>query len=338
MSGSGTTWAIKDDKLYHGTNWEAKSLVFFADMLMAAPGTIEGWITGKHWRTGEELAMWEHVLGILDVIPAEAFAKAGVTALVIKIGSKVIDISKFSQPVKNFISTAYKSGLKLMIKSKDEILIFAGASKKQIGRLLNGVLQDIYWKYGGERILAKLANVQYLDNNTKKIVEGSLEVVEEGSEAGLRVAKSVVKLSDQIDNTLARLKGKAKYSLNNTGQYSRVGGHHPVAKKAFEEDLAYDYQKAFSVATSELDKISGIDKVHTFITGQQNKLYTAWKKANPDASLTIDIMADIEILAMKNAGVPEDFSIGWVVKALEDLKAQGVTEIKNIPWNGPNIK
>jgi hypothetical protein len=27
---------------------------------------------------------------------------------------------------------------------------------------------------------------------------------------------------------------------------------------------------------------------------------------------------------------------GWVVKALEDLKAQGVTEIKNIPWNGVN--
>jgi hypothetical protein len=190
--------AIKDDKLYHGTSWEAKSLVFFADMLMAAPGTIEGWITGKHWRTGEELAMWEHVLGILDVIPAEAFAKAGVTALVIKIGSKVIDISKFSQPVKNFISTAYKSGLKLMIKSKDEILIFAGASKKQIGRLLNRVLQDIYWKYGGERILAKLANVQYLDDNTKKVVEGTLEIVEEGKEVGVRIADDVSEITTDL--------------------------------------------------------------------------------------------------------------------------------------------
>ncbi len=190
--------AIKDDKLYHGTSWEAKSLVFFADMLMAAPGTIEGWITGKHWRTGEELAMWEHVLGILDVIPSEALAKAGVTALVIKIGSKVIDISKFSQPVKNFISAAYKSGLKLMIKSKDEILIFAGASKKQIGRLLNGILQDIYWKYGGERILAKLANVQYLDNNIKQVVEGTLEIVEEGKEVGIRIVDDVSEITTDL--------------------------------------------------------------------------------------------------------------------------------------------
>jgi len=47
-------------------------------------------------------------------------------------------------------------------------------------------------------------------------------------------------------------------------------------------------------------------------------------------------VADIEILAMKNAGVPEDFSIGWVIKALEDLKAQGVTQITYIPWNGIN--
>ncbi|HEY8935585.1 MAG TPA: hypothetical protein VIM65_10215, partial [Cyclobacteriaceae bacterium] len=197
--------AIKDDKLYHGTSWEAKSLVFFADMLMATPGTIEGWITGKHWRTGEELAMWEQMLGILDVIPAEALAKAGVTAMVIKIGSKVIDISKLAQPVKNFITTAYKSGLKLIIKSKDEILIFAGAGKKQIGRFFNGVLQDLYWKYGGERILAKLANVKYLDDNTKQVVEGTLEIVEEGSEIGIRVATAINRLIRSIDDFKASI-------------------------------------------------------------------------------------------------------------------------------------
>ena len=52
-----------------------------------------------------------------------------------------------------------------------------------------------------------------------------------------------------------------------------------------------------------------------------------------------NVLGSMSLLeAMKNAGVPEDFSIGWVIKALEDLKAQGVTEIKNIPWNGANIK
>lgn len=52
--------------------------------------------------------------------------------------------------------------------------------------------------------------------------------------------------------------------------------------------------------------------------------------------MTIDDMADIEIQAMKNAGIPEDIATGWVVKALEDIKIQGVSEIKNIPWNGIN--
>lgn len=142
----------------------------------------------------------------------------------------------------------------------------------------------------------------------------------------------VGRLVNQIDNTLSRLVGKAKYVLNNTGEYKIVGGHHPIAKKAFEGDLAYDYQKAFSVST---DAVGG-QAIHSKITGQQNSLYTAWKKANPNAKLTIDTMADIEIQAMKNVGIPEDVATGWVVKALEDLKAQGVTEIKNIPWNGVN--
>ena len=76
--------------------------------------------------------------------------------------------------------------------------------------------------------------------------------------------------------------------------------------------------------------------IHSLITGQQNSLYSAWKKANPNGKLTIDIMADIEIQAMKNVGIPEEIATGWVIKALEDLKKQGVSEIINIPWNGTN--
>ena len=109
-----------------------------------------------------------------------------------------------------------------------------------------------------------------------------------------------------------------------------------MAKKAFEGDLEYDFRKAFSVATSQLDKISGTINLHPKITGQQNKLYTAWKRTNPDKSLTIEDMVNIEIQSMKNVGIPEDVAVGWVIKALEDLKKQGVKEIKNIPWNGLN--
>ncbi|CAA9203301.1 hypothetical protein [Flavobacterium collinsii] len=76
--------------------------------------------------------------------------------------------------------------------------------------------------------------------------------------------------------------------------------------------------------------------MHTKITGQQNSLYSAWKKANPLKKLSIEDMVEIEIKAMINAGIPEDVATGWVVKALEDIKVKGITEIKNIPWNGIN--
>jgi hypothetical protein len=39
---------------------------------------------------------------------------------------------------------------------------------------------------------------------------------------------------------------------------------------------------------------------------------------------------------MKNAGIPEDIATGWIVKALEKLKLQGVNNITGIPWNGIN--
>ena len=52
--------------------------------------------------------------------------------------------------------------------------------------------------------------------------------------------------------------------------------------------------------------------------------------------LTIEKMVEIEIQAMINAGIPEDIATGWVIKALEDLKNQGVKFIINIPWNGIN--
>lgn len=109
-----------------------------------------------------------------------------------------------------------------------------------------------------------------------------------------------------------------------------------MAKKAFEDIKEYDYKKAFSVSPKILDEISGIINIHPKITGQQNTLYTAWRKTNPNKTLEIDDMAEIEIKAMVNVGIPEDIATGWVVKALEDLKAKGVTTIKNIPWNGVN--
>ena len=178
----------------------------------------------------------------------------------------------------------------------------------------------------------------YLKNNPTKTAQNVVDDIKSnGWQKWVDDINGVVKVvSKQIDDVLPSLKAKARYVLDGTGEYKTVKGHHPTAKKAFEGDAAYDYNEAFSVSTSQLDEVSGIRGIHSKITGQQNSLYSAWKQANPNKKLTIDVMADIEIKAMTNVGIPEDVATGWVVKALEDLKLQGVTEIKNIPWNGVN--
>jgi len=47
-------------------------------------------------------------------------------------------------------------------------------------------------------------------------------------------------------------------------------------------------------------------------------------------------MSDIEINVLKNVGILEDIATGWVIKALEKLKAQKINNVTNIPWNGKN--
>jgi hypothetical protein len=145
-----------------------------------------------------------------------------------------------------------------------------------------------------------------------------------------------------LNDLLGVLKSKAKYINDGRGKYKDVGGHHPLAKSAFEgnfpDQQAFNNYRdnALSIPSSTLDNITGITNVHNFITGQQNNLYSAWKNANPGKTMSLKDMADIEIKAMTNVGVPEDIATGWVLKGLERLKEQGVSQITNIPWNGVN--
>ncbi|MFK8296571.1 hypothetical protein ACI760_10340 [Capnocytophaga canimorsus] len=167
-----------------------------------------------------------------------------------------------------------------------------------------------------------------------ELAKATTDKVDATVSEGIKIAGKI--FIKNLDNTIAKLKSKAKYVLDGTGIYDDVKGHHPLAKKAFEDIKEYDYKKAFSVSPKKLDEVSGVINIHHKITGQQNSLYTAWREANPNKTLEIDDMAEIEIKAMVNVGIPEDIATGWVVKALENLKEQGVTAIKNIPWNGIN--
>jgi|GEM_PF-1881201 len=180
---------IKDAKIARGEGWEVAFAEITADIVTGATGypTISGWITGDHWRTGDELTLWEQVIGVFDVIPGEALAKAGVTALVIKIGDKFFDFRKVTLATRTFLRGTKQAGLKVIMKATNEVILYGKEGGRQIGRFINGVLQDIYWVYGGERVLAKLAGVKYIISN--KTVDGAISIVDDAGTIGLRLAE-----------------------------------------------------------------------------------------------------------------------------------------------------
>lgn len=126
----------------------------FADMLMAPYQTVNGWRTDRHWRTGQDLKWWEHVLGVMDIIPAEAIARLGITTAVIKIGGKVLNIAKIRKRTRDLMLTAKSSGLRIAVNKSDEVLI-TGKNGNAVARVRDGAFEVV-----DSRILSKFQNDQ----------------------------------------------------------------------------------------------------------------------------------------------------------------------------------
>ncbi|EKB54077.1 hypothetical protein HMPREF9699_02120, partial [Bergeyella zoohelcum ATCC 43767] len=258
--------------------------------------------------------------------------------------------------------TSYPQLIKLGydVATKEEVRTGLWNSVKNISpssvyTLAEGAIKDKIAKYNfsdkpylgyyevskdGVQIISMAMGAGFFKQGKNALKEGTKDVADKiKKEVKKDIEKAFVK---NIDGVINNLKKRAKYILEGTGEYRRVGGHHPLAKKAFEGVENYDYKKAFSIKPSSLEDAwktvnAGIPQnIHAKVTGNQNALYSAWRKANPLKQMEIGEMADIEIKAMVNAGIPEDIATGWVVKALEDLQAKGVKSIANIPWNGVN--
>ena len=228
----------------------------------------------------------------------------------------------------NFLFDKFWDGAKLVgryaIPIEDVIILIDGKD-------FDGLQQSRALAAGG--ILFTVVPGSKLLKPTAVVVKGGYQgvkvVVKEGT-------KTVVKNYDDLLNLsklLTNLNKNAKFVLDGTGEFSKVGGHHPLAKIAFTSDKFYNLSKAFSVATAKLEQFGG-KGVHNVITGYQNSLYSAFAKSGQ--RLTLQKMAEIEIEAMVKSGIPRDVATGWIIKALEDLKKQGVKFITNIPWNGTN--
>lgn len=175
----------------------------------------------------------------------------------------------------------------------------------------------------GGKLLAPVAKIG------KGAYRGAKVLIRQGTKTVVKNFDDLLELTKLLD----RLKKNAKFVLDGTGEFSKVGGHHPLAKVAFTGDDFYNLSKAFSVPVGLLERYGGA-RVHAKITGQQNSLYSEFAKTGE--RLTLEKMAEIEIKAMTINGIPKDIATGWVIKALEDLKKQGVKYITNIPWNGSN--
>jgi len=135
--------------------------------------------------------------------------------------------------------------------------------------------------------------------------------------------------SSQSSPTVAASSSSSTGGLNEgLGTYADQGGHHPMAKKAFEGVEGYDPNQAISISKEQL---SNMNVSHPAITGQQNKLYTEF--ANTGKTLTMDAMKEIEIQALVNAGVPTDYATNAVNKAVSELLGAGITSPVKIPWN-----
>jgi hypothetical protein len=169
--------------------------------------------------------------------------------------------------------------------------------------------------------------------NAEKIME---EVVFASKRIPGVTEKTITFALKEIDDLISKLSGKAKIELKGTGRYTDVHGHHPLAGSAFEGGSKYIYEEAFAVSDKALeDAWKSVNKgvppnLHNKITGQQRSLYSTFGKTGKQISLSD--MVEIEIKAMTNVNIPENIATGWVIKALEDLKAKGVTEITHLPW------
>jgi len=112
------------------------------------------------------------------------------------------------------------------------------------------------------------------------------------------------------------------------GSYDEQGGHHPMAKKAFEGVKGYDPDSALTISK---DKLASFGVKHSTITGKQHSLYSAFAKTGKP--LTMDAMKDIEVQALEDSNVPSDYANCAVNKAIKELKQSGVTKPARIPWN-----
>ena len=116
-------------------------------------------------------------------------------------------------------------------------------------------------------------------------------------------------------------------SIDGTGPYSEVGGHHIHAKAAFKGDINYDPNNGFSIS-QDFMKNNGLN--HSDMTTKQRQLFKElYESGRPN---TLEEHTRIASEVLKAGGVRESLSEELIRNSLSNLKKQGVTNPSRIPW------
>ncbi len=148
-------WRKQNDDLAEHKGWQVSTLNFIADVVTAPTlvPAVNGWLTGHHWRDGRTLSGWEQAFAALDFLVAEEMAKACITKLVVRVGTRTINLMRLSAGVKDLIRKALDQGLSISAHGQGEITILNKAGRV-VGKIVDEVLMVPYSKFGGDIICA----------------------------------------------------------------------------------------------------------------------------------------------------------------------------------------
>jgi RHS repeat-associated protein len=120
--------------------------------------------------------------------------------------------------------------------------------------------------------------------------------------------------------------------------YRDAGGHHPVSQAAMRTRsrgaFVPNYNPRQALAVSE-EVLENVGVAHEQISANQNRLYRAWRAANPTSPVTWEVVRDIESRAMSQAGMEPGMARVVVDKAIKDLQSRGVAAPGRIPYVDP---
>lgn len=245
-----------------------------------------------------------------------------------------IDVPEvFTEGIDDYTDATDRFVLRMAGKVEDWTLYYAGRCTGDVIYTGAGIIEGVYGFTqaftGGAAVVGEA-----ISGGGAVLIPGTLAVAAQGVAIAIDGAATITQGLDMMQEDLGRYQESKKSTEPNEktnplddglGRYKDQGGHHPVAKKAFEGVDGYDPDTVITISDK---KLSELGVRHSTIMGQQHSLYSEFAK-----TVTMDAIKEIEIKALTNSGIPKDYATNAVEKAIADLIEHGVTQPIKIPWN-----